>query len=234
MRKVLHSILALICRLTDQAASRLYTPPRDMVLDSWHEANGDKTLRLEYDLMDESLVFDLGGYEGQWASDIYSKYGCSLHVFEPVPEYAENIQKRFQLNKKITIHPYGLSDVSRSARMALRQASSSLYKPHNSQDVEIQLIRAADFFVQHGIKSIDLMKINIEGGEDDLLEHLLKTGYITKIRNIQVQFHNFVPDAFKRMRDIQEELSNTHFLTYQYPFVWENWSIKSVTAPIIK
>lgn len=38
--------------------------------------------------------------------------------------------------------------------------------------------------------------------------------------------HDFVPDAKRRMQKIQAALSRTHNLTYQYPFVWENWRIK--------
>jgi len=71
------------------------------------------------------------------------------------------------------------------------------------------------------------MKINIEGSEYDLLEHLLETNYVKIIKNIQVQFHDFVPNAEKRMKRIQEKLQKTHYLTYQYPFVWENWRIKN-------
>ena len=67
------------------------------------------------------------------------------------------------------------------------------------------------------------MKINIEGGEYELLEYLLDTGLATQIINYQVQFHDFVPDAEARMTAIRERLSQTHTLTYQYEFVWGNW-----------
>jgi len=66
----------------------------------------------------------------------------------------------------------------------------------------------------------------IEGGEYDLLEHLIKTKYIKRIKNLQVQFHDFVDQAQERMDNIQKELSKTHQLTYQYLFVWENWERK--------
>ena len=70
------------------------------------------------------------------------------------------------------------------------------------------------------------MKINIEGGEYDLLEHFLESGFIKNINNIQIQFHDFIPNAEERMKKIQYELEKTHSLTYQYPFVWENWQRK--------
>jgi hypothetical protein len=69
------------------------------------------------------------------------------------------------------------------------------------------------------------MKINIEGGEYDLLDHLIETGWIRRIRDVQIQFHDFVSGATQRMHHIQAALKNTHHTTYQYPFVWENWHI---------
>src|SRR5262249_51252950 len=73
------------------------------------------------------------------------------------------------------------------------------------------------------IGEVSLMKINIEGGEYDLLENLIATGLISRIRDIQVQFHMDIPDAERRMHAIQSRLAGTHRLTFQYPFVWENW-----------
>ena len=70
-----------------------------------------------------------------------------------------------------------------------------------------------------------MIKINIEGSEYDLLEHLIETYFIANIGNIQVQFHNFIDNAKERMRNIQTNLAKTHKLTYQYEFVWENWKL---------
>lgn len=207
----------LIC-----AGTRIYQLPAEKRTIPWFDANGDKTLRLTYDLCEDSTVFDLGGYEGQWASDIYAMYRCSIYVFEPVEEFAKKIQKRFERNDNIHVHQIGLSGVGRSTRVYLNRDSTSAFK-QTPQCREINLVRADDFLVTHKIDKIDLMKINIEGGEYDLLDHLLETGWIKRIRDIQVQFHDFVPDAEPRMKRIQIGLSRTHTLTYQYPFVWENW-----------
>jgi len=46
------------------------------------------------------------------------------------------------------------------------------------------------------------------------------------IKNVQVQFHDFVPHAKTRMQSIQRRLAITHELSYQFEFVWENWSRK--------
>ncbi len=61
----------------------------------WFRDNGDKTLRLNYDLNQNSVVIDLGGYEGQWSSDLFSKYCCNIYIFEPYQEYVSKIKDRF-------------------------------------------------------------------------------------------------------------------------------------------
>ena len=70
------------------------------------------------------------------------------------------------------------------------------------------------------------MKINIEGGEYDLLEHLIETGFVKNIFDLQIQFHDFIPNARGRMENIQKKLKKTHKLSYQYEFVWESWKLK--------
>jgi FkbM family methyltransferase len=209
-----------------QAGSKIYQSPQQRVETHWIRDRGDKTLRLYYDLDGESIVFDLGGYEGQWASDIYGMYSCYIHVFEPVGEYVQRIEKRFSKNRKVIVHRFGLADETKLVKIAVDQDSSSMYKS-GKRYVNAQLIRTADFLLENKIQAIDLMKINIEGGEYDLLEHLINIGYMPRIRNIQVQFHDFVPDAKRQMKNIQDVLRNTHYLTYQYPFIWENWRLNT-------
>ncbi len=219
------------CLLTETSKSlnrlgvRFYQSPQQQRVAPWFRVGGDKTFRLSYDLAADSVVFDLGGYEGQWASDIFAKYCCAIHLFEPVESFAERIKARFERNPKIIVHPFGLGSETRVVKIAVNQESSSMYKPGHNY-VQAQLIKASDFLQTNNIEAIDLMKINIEGGEYDLLEHLIKTDLVLQIKNIQVQFHDFAPDAESRMRNIQEDLSKTHELTYQYPFVWENWCRK--------
>ncbi len=204
---------------------KLYQSPEQQRVAPWFKDQGDSTLRLNYELDAGSLVFDLGGYRGQWTSDIFSMYCCTIHVFEPVIEFADRIEQRFFRNEKIFVHKFGLSNKNQKVQLAVSETSSSLYKQGNDMR-EVRLVRAIDFMQENYTQKIDLMKINIEGGEYDLLEHLIDSGFVKTIKNIQVQFHDFVPEAERRMPMIQSELKKTHCLTYQYPFVWENWRLK--------
>jgi FkbM family methyltransferase len=198
---------------------------RDIAHDKWLHDQGDKTLRLNYPLYSNSVVLDVGGFEGQWASDIYSRYLAVIHIFEPIPHYAQAIAARFSANKQITIHPVGLSDETRTIEFHVNgDASSSIV--NSEEKITSQVIAFDEWCDQYQIQEIALLKINIEGGEYALLEHILNTGRIKYIYDLQVQFHDFFTEASQRMKAIQSELAKTHYLTYQYPFVWENWRLK--------
>lgn len=192
----------------------------------WFKVNGDKTLRLDYDLNEKSIVFDLGGYEGQWASDIFSKYLCKIYVFEPFKDYATNIKKRFEKNPSIKVFDFGLGKGDNTFTFYSNDDGSSVFKKAGVAS-EINIIKASTFLKNERILNIDLMKVNIEGGEYDLIEELIDSGMIKNVKNLQVQFHDFVPDAQSRMKKIQASMAATHRLTYQYEFVWENWQLKS-------
>ena len=190
----------------------------------WLLDDGDKILRLNHNLTPDSIVFDLGGYKEQWSSDVFSKYLCNIHIFEPHPDYYKYIVNRFRLNNKIQCFDYGLAEKTMILPLSNSANGSSTYKK-DAVMFDAKLVKASDYFKEHSIHQIDLVKINIEGGEYDLLEHLISSDLIKNIDNIQVQFHDFVPDAKNRMKNIQNKLSSTHTLTYQYEFIWENWKI---------
>lgn len=225
MRRLIRYLLERIADRLNRLACAIWRSPAEMRVSGWYAAQGDMTLRLEYNLSSNSTVFDLGGYEGQWASDIYSMYGCRIFVFEPVPAFAERIARRFRRNAQIRVFAFGLADQTEMGRIGLAADGSSLYKA-GADAIDIRLVSITEFLRQEFVEEIDLMKINIEGGEYKLLEHLVNEGIVMRIRNIQVQFHDFVPDAEARMLAIQGKLAVTHETTYQFPFVWENWRLR--------
>jgi len=186
---------------------------------------GAEIKRYTYSLNQNSIVFDMGGYEGSWSAEIYNRYHCKIKIFEPVKAFSEAIEKRFFKNTDIEVYPFGLSDKTETVVISLDKNGSSLFT--KSSDTEkVRMIKASDFFQKNNITHIDLMKINIEGGEYPLLEDLLQNGLTKNIKNLQIQFHHFAPNGIARMKKIQEALTKTHVLTYHYPLVWENWTLK--------
>ncbi len=193
----------------------------ERIVNAWRHEDGEKR-RYAYDLDKNSIVFDVGGYLGQWSESIQAKYQCSIFIFEPVKSFYEKCRDKFKDNNQVKVYNVGLSNENKHADIPVAQDASSLYKKSDTVE-KIELRKASDFIMENGIKNIDLMKINIEGEEYNLLDDLIAHDMIKNIDNLQIQFHNFFPDAKIRMKKIQEEMKKTHHLTFQYEFVWENW-----------
>lgn len=225
-----HYISQFLIRLSQKMIPGA-VPVHKEALDKWYQQKGDQTLRVDYPLSPEAEVWDVGGYVGDWAAEISARYGCKIHVFEPVEDFIRALEDRFSANPHIQIHPYGLSAMDKEVEFSAMAESSTIlktkqaYEWQNKETIIANLRSFSRTAAELQTREIDLIKINIEGGEYELLEEILANGWVYKISNLQIQFHDFFPDARERMEAIQEKLSFTHELTYQYPFVWENWKL---------
>ncbi len=193
---------------------------------SWCTANGDNTLRLDYKLNEDSIVVDAGGYTGQWAYDINSRYNSIVFVLEPVSNSHNGIVERFAQNPRVIPLHYGLSNKTHELQISVNGDSSSTYDLEYSHIETILCKDVVEFFDEHNIEQVALMKINIEGGEYDLMERIIETGLHSRIMNFQIQYHRFVPDCAARRESIANALAETHKCSWNYEWVWENWELK--------
>jgi len=192
----------------------------------WFKDKGDEKLRLNYKILNEhSIVFDVGGYLGDFAHDINQKYNCAVYLFEPHPVYWEYCTERFANNEKVISLNYGLSNDDGEFMLSDKVDGSSFHNPNHEFNDGIKCKVKEFFSVMRSlnVKNIDLMKINIEGGEYPLLDHISKENRFDVAINYQIQFHNFIKNALVMRNDINDALSKTHKQTWCYPFVWENW-----------
>jgi FkbM family methyltransferase len=175
-------------------------------------------IRYEYDLKPDSIVIDLGAYRGEWATEIHKQHGCMVVVVEPT-EYINDFRHGPIVNKAAGTHegkmPFGG-----------RAYYTSTFEPG---DHEYECFDVNKLLEQY--EAIDLLKINIEGAEYDVLNHIIGAGLHNQIKNIQVQFHQIAGVPFELWYDeIADKLKKTHSLTWQYPYCWENWKINTPHA----
>lgn len=192
---------------------------------AWFGGQGDQTLRVEFDhLHRDSLVLDLGGYKGDWTAEITRRYGARVMVFEPIKAFHDQICSRFAGQPEIQAFAFGLG--ARDETLEMHHSADGTGAFVQGQAEQVRLVEASRFLREHQVERIDLMKINIEGGEYELLEHLIASGEILRVQRLQVQFHDFVPDAIALRARLVEQLSRTHQQDWCYYFVWESWSLK--------
>lgn len=204
----------------------------------WVKDNGDHTLRLDYPLNEQSTVWDVGGYKGDFAAQIHERYGCRVFVFEPVPAFHASCVARFAGNEKIRCLKFGLSGQDGWFDISQKEDASSFLRNVTGATVQrVQLRSVAAMFDELAVGCVDLLKINIEGGEYEVLPALVEAGLIDRVRFIQVQFHDFITGAREKRCLIRAALRNTHVEMWNYPFVWESWAptrnsaLKDGTAP---
>ena len=223
--------LAKLIKQTANKFSRLYKiyivkDEFTIQVKKWFADGGDHNLRLDYpELTSASTVFDLGGYLGDFTAAIIEKYDCKAYIFEPHPEYFSKCIERFSSYENVMVLNYGLANKNGEFLLSNQSDGSSFINPDHSQKDGIKCV-IRDFSCalnELDIKSIDLMKINIEGGEFPLMEHIISCDKQAIVRQYQIQFHNFVEKAVDRRIQISHALSETHVRTWCYTFVWENW-----------
>ena len=190
---------------------------------------GDSTHLFNYDLNSDSVVLDIGGHTGDLGGIMYGKFACNVYIFEPIKSFYQQIKQRFKGVDKIKIFNYGVGAETHETQFNLwGEGTSAFLRPDKSPcDVpETAQIRSYSSVVKElALTAIDVCSINIEGGEYILLPHIFDEGWTRNIKNFQIQFHDFIPDCDPKRKEIQTKLSRTHTQTFNYDYVWENWTL---------
>lgn len=176
--------------------------------------------RYDYPLKKDSIVIDVGGYEGDFAAEIHRRYGCRVLVFEPCREFFDRIKPRVA-GTGIKLLPFALGRSNREDIIYHKGNMTGLFADGQSEVVEVRDVAGVVAF-DAGLE-VALIKLNCEGVEFEILERILECGIVNRFRDIQCQFHGVVPDAAKRYAAIREGLLKTHRLTYDEPWCWQNF-----------
>ncbi len=191
---------------------------------AWLKNEPDERIRYAYQLSPSSHVLDIGGFRGDFAARLVAEYGAKVTVFEPIPQFADSIRARFSGDDRVDLVEAALAERDGEAQFHLYDDASGAFGSQAGRLINVRLIDVARFLDESPVSEFDLAKLNIEGGEYALLERLVATGHIRRIKNLQIQFHLNVPDARRRYRSLARQLRKTHRLVWRYPFVWEGWT----------
>ncbi len=170
-------------------------------------------IRYKYNLKEDSIIFDLGGYKGEFAKTINDKFGCKVYVFEPFFEICGN--------DKIIVYKHGISDKTENVLIYINGNSTSVYGSGNSY--EVKMVSLKQFLEANDISHVDLIKINIEGGEYRLLRHMINTGIVDYFENIQIQYHACISNHAELIAILTKDLSKTHIREWCFPYIFESW-----------
>ncbi|NND66400.1 MAG: FkbM family methyltransferase [Halioglobus sp.] len=187
----------------------------------------DEHLLHTADLDEHSVVLDVGAYIGEWAQEMQQRYRCTIHAFEPEPRNYRQLEKRTAGDTHIHAYSYGLGERNETVRMSLEFLGSTAFgKIEGKQGVdweEAEIRDVAALWPELGLQTVDMMKVNIEGGEFPLFERMIECNLLERVDTYLIQFHEWHPGAYSRRRKIHKALAQTHQLEWDYHFVWEKW-----------
>lgn len=194
-------------------------------IERYFKDGADEALRYRYNLDSNSVVFDIGGYLGDFADVIRNKFSSKVFIFEPVQEYYNLCRERFLNDSSVNSFHYGIGGSNKNSLIYMNgDATSSNIGSGETESIEIRTLKYA--MESNNIERINLMKINIEGDEYALLESAIEDGLMGMVDNIQVQYHLIDDHCQSRKEKITEELKKTHDLEWKYDWVWESWKIR--------
>jgi FkbM family methyltransferase len=148
------------------------------------------------------VVFDIGANWG-WHSLLAAKRveeTGKVFSFEPNRYNYEILQRNVRLNgyNNIECIRKGVSDKNEKTKLFLSSTdcgSHSLAKREEVEDYEfVELIRLDDFVEERGIKSIDIIKIDVEGAEGKVLRGMTERLKFCKV--IFLDLHPTILPAF--------------------------------------
>jgi FkbM family methyltransferase len=163
------------------------------------------------------LVWDVGGFEGAWSSDVFERYAVRPVIFEPIPAFAARI-----LGAGFNVERFGLSDRDQDVEITVAGDRSSTFEMGHVGTGKVK-IRLMDAQAVLGDQIVSVMKLNVEGAEYAILDRLITSGKLCQIGTLVVQFHTFIPDFGEKYLAIKRGLNLTHSLTWREPFIWERW-----------
>lgn len=188
---------------------------------SWYLSRGESKFE-QLQFPTTGVVYDVGGYLGDFAQLILRNCQLDIWVFEPNPDSISHLSQRFNDNARVHLIAAALGGSSSTLSLSLAGRASTLYSKNDAPSVDVPVYSAPEFIKENN-HEIALMKLNIEGAEYELLNSIIQSGIASEIHSYLIQFHLKFPDAREQYQAIAENLQATHKLIWRYPFLWEYW-----------
>jgi len=188
----------------------------------------------------DSVVYSAGiGTDVSFDTQLIKQIGVTVHGFDPTPESIDWIDAQ-ELPRQFIMHPYGMADYDGEA---------GFYPPHNPDHISHTLLerpsmagkmiyvpvkRLTTIMLELQHEYIDLLKLDIEGGEYSVIDDLLNSGIRPK--QLLVEFHHRFPsvgiEASKRaimiLRESGYNLFSISASNEEYCFVFSSSTVRSL------
>ncbi|KAL4233089.1 hypothetical protein ACF0H5_007774 [Mactra antiquata] len=135
--------------------------------------DGGKNVCIDKELIPnktDCLVYSFGsGFRFDFEIAIYHDFKCDIHTFDPSKPLTPDIR----IPEGVTFHEVGL------------YGEDAINRRHWNMDTYPSIQKS----LGHENRTIDIVKMDIEGSEWDAVEHMLKTGRFYYIKQLCIEWH---------------------------------------------
>ncbi len=199
------------------------------------------------------VYIDLGSYTGDTIKDAMHKFkDFDMFVgFEPIPSLFKKCVRRFKDNPKVRMHKLGASNKKEKVKLYLDYYAkekmfgmgSTLLKSKRTGRIKksvrisrYEKIKCVDFseYIKNNFAIDDyiVLKINVEGKEYDILEHMISESTIKYIKIMYCSWHIGKmrnPETFrKRQEAVLEKLYLNNFELVSSKRLQDKFKLKEV------
>ncbi|OQY71301.1 MAG: hypothetical protein B6D44_13245 [Ignavibacteriales bacterium UTCHB2] len=191
------------------------------------------------------IVFDVGANIGEYSEYISNlSDNLDFHCFEPSRNTFAKLQERFsQYHTKNNFHlnNFGLSNIEESLELYIYNetgGSNSIY--FNEQFAEnknfvkkeiIQVRKLDDYIDENKIKSIDLLKIDVEGHEYKVINGCIESLKKGIIKTIQFEYNNYWLKSGAKLLEMLKFLESYNYKFYRLT-PWGKVRIKNFVSSL--
>ena len=150
-------------------------------------------------LTEKSVVYSVGiGTDASFDLSLIKRYGCAIYGFDPTPKSKDWVFANID-DPRFHFHPWALGRNSGSLVMFLPKneshVSGSFVKGDHLQGegISVEAYSFDDILQKLGHVYVDVLKMDIEGGEYIVIEQLIDTGALCRVGQLLIEFHHFFP-----------------------------------------
>ena len=166
----------------------------------------------ESELRVNDIAFEVGAYHGAWINRIAST-GAIIYGFEPSRRSFWRAMRLVGRYRYVMMFNFGLGSQNATLPLSVDDTDGASFVSGEGA-TQAEMVDIAVFMNIHAeIERIRLMRVNIEGGEYELVSYMIDTGIIHVIDYLMIQWHDN-PEGVMAMRaSIESRLEETHKAT---------------------
>ena len=168
-------------------------------------------------------IFDVGCFAGTYdngapAVNVFTQLSnVDVHYFDPVPEFIDGVSKQIKNKKRSFLNKCGLSNTTGelpyySEVMSFVERSKTLPHRKTAPDRTFKIVRGDEYVKKHKVKSIDFLKIDVEGFEKSVIEGF--GSFLNSVKIIQFEYGGCWDDNNIKFSDVTDILNKVGFTGY--------------------